>query len=58
MTRRGRQPHRLDHLWREVRALVEVDGGFGRRARDVGIRGQVDDDVVALHGLRQSVQDP
>ena len=35
--------HGLDDVVGEQRALVEVDGGFGHRGGDVGVRGEVDD---------------
>ena len=46
--RRG-HAHGLDDAVSQVRPLVEVDRGLGRRTRDVGIRGQVNDEVVAVH---------
>ena len=50
---RAGRPHRLQHALGQRRPLPEVDGRLGGGARDVGIRGQVDDDVMARHRRRQ-----
>ncbi len=42
--------HRLDDRAGERGPLGEVDGRLTRRARDVGVGRQVDDDVVPVHG--------
>src|SRR5262245_35350872 len=43
----------------ETGPLTEINLGIGNRTSDVGIRGKMNDDVVALHGAgeRRSVPD-
>jgi len=47
--------HRLEHIVGELRALAEVDLRLLGGARDVGIGGEVDDDIVARHDRRERV---
>src|SRR5215210_1398646 len=51
--RHPRLPSRLDHEVREVGAFVEIDRGLGRRPRNVGVRREMDDHVMAAHRFRK-----
>jgi hypothetical protein len=41
--------HGLDDLLSEERAFAKIDVGFGGGARDIGIRSQVNHDLMLRH---------
>ena len=40
----------------DQRALIEVDGRIGHRRGDVGIGGEVDDEIVTRHRLAEAIE--